>query len=989
MMKHSILFWMVSGLVLTSFSLTAQSSLHAVPLDTLILDAGDNVENIQWQISSDQENWEAIDGGTNSQFKWVLQNVPSYFRAVVSHQNCDPTYSLVLAVENDMSTYYWTDARAWENGQTPQEGETVTIPADQRIILNTSPPALSGLNINGELLFDDEADRSLTADWIMIHGKLQIGTVDEPFTKKAMVTLTGTDMSQSIMGMGNRGIMVMGGILDLHGVVPEVIWTKINNHAEKGSQNIELIETVDWKVGDEIVIAPTDYYRAGIGGVSITQETIITASTGNQLVIADGLNAHRWGLLQYATQDGMSLSPSNLLNPPAPDTEEKKTPLVLDERAEVGNLTRNIVIQAPDDDRWQTSGYGVHIMIMGPQSKAYLDGVAINRGGQRNRLGRYPFHWHMLSYSGSQTLEDATGQYIKNSTINGSRNRGIVIHGTNGVLVQNNIVFDVQGHGIFTEDAVERRNTIDGNLVLKIRNPPFGQALKQHETGEKGSSGFWISNPDNFITNNTAADCGSRGFWLAFTARPWGESSSVVAEDGLLLNPSRLLFGIFDQNTAHSNGREGIMLDEVEIDEDGNFFPFQYVSTTDGRNPHWPFATTRRFTLSNYAVWKNGHNGIWDRAFLPDNYGVVSAENCQRFFAGSGQDGIIERSLVVGTSLNHLMNGTDRPYFNFSNFPDGQSVGTPVAFATYHSAFDIKDNIVMNFPAVENTWSGVFSTDDYYFRPVEKGQIRNTNNLILNSHPGVKLRAFADYFTLASTMWDPHGVWGPVNNYVVYDEPFLTYGKTITQIEPSAAVAGAVSVPGPFYGFLDFVLHGVGDSPPQNQPYMDLMGLHVKRLDDQFNEVAEWNVQPAPNAFATLQHMRDFSTTPDGIYELSFSWNDPASFPPHPTDFSMAVENMLTEADVQLMSVEFEGALDPTVMLWIYNGYTVPYQQLNSLEEVVDSNGETWWQDKPNNKVWVKLRGGRWAFWTNDPAIDMPSSDELLYHTSILRIFEP
>ncbi len=27
---------------------------------------------------------------------------------------------------------------------------------------------------------------------------------------------------------------------------------------------------------------------------------------------------------------------------------------------------------------------------------------------------------------------------------------------------------------------------------------------------------------------------------------------------------------------------------------------------------------------------------------------------------------------------------------------------------------------------------------------------------------------------------------------------------------------------------------------------------------------------------------------------------------------------------------------------------------------VIDSDDETWWQDKSNNRVWVKIRGGRW-----------------------------
>ncbi|MFY7886817.1 MAG: hypothetical protein ACOVOV_18440, partial [Dolichospermum sp.] len=222
--------------------------------------------------------------------------------------------------------------------------------------------------------------------------------------------------------------------------------------------------------------------------------------------------------------------------------------------------------------------------------------------------------------------------------------------------------------------------------------------------------------PDNTLTNNIAAVCGAFGFWLAFTTQPWGESINVLHTDGLLLNPSRLLFGVFNNNTAHSCRNRGIMLDLVESSNAGDVVGFQYQSTTNGRNPTWPFTTLRRFTVARSKVWKNGHNGFWDRAAWPTNYEFVSADNIGRFFAGSGAEGVIERSLVIGTSLNHLMNGTDRPY-TFAGEP-GYS-----AFATYHSAFDIRDNIIVNFPAISNTNSGAFATDDYYIRPVEKGPV--------------------------------------------------------------------------------------------------------------------------------------------------------------------------------------------------------------------------------------------------------------------------
>lgn len=872
-------------------------------------------------------------------------------------------------------TLLWSSPATWSSAK-PAEGDVVTISEGSIILLDEATPSFSGLTINGILIFDRQ-DLALSSDWILINGKLEIGTEETPFLQNATLTLTGDDVEQSISGMGTRGIMVLGE-LELHGNPPAIPWTKINEHAEQGASLLVLMENVDWSPGDEIVLGPTDFYEAG-NGISVSQRIELTGVSDATLSLAETVNAHRWGLLQYATPNGMSLNSNNPITPPLPDTDSTSTPLVLDERAPVGNLSRNILIQSPDDALWNDEGFGVHIMIM-PSGSARVDGVEISRGGQRGRIRRYAFHWHILSYDGMNFLGDATGQYITNSTINSSRNRGIVIHGTNGLLVQNNVLFDIEGHGVFTEDAVERRNVIDNNLVLHVRTPWVtpSEALKVHETytGDFGSSAFWISNPDNIVTNNHAGDNVGFGFWLTFPTQPWGDHQTTLDEFGRLMNPSRIRFGVFDNNTAHSNRLQGIMLDNVEIDNDGNIGGNQYWSTTVGTNIGWPFNELRRFTLNRYKVWKNIGNGIWDRAVWANNFEVVSADNAGRFFAGSGSDGLITRSLVVGTSLNHMMNGTDRP--PQADFAGGFSSSDPAAFATYHSTFDITYNIVINFPGVVEERSGVFSTDDYYVRPVEKGQIRNEGNLIIDSHPGVKLRSFGDYFTFASALWDPHGNWGPVGNYVVYDEPFLTYGKEITVIEPDD-ISGGVSVPGPFYGFLGFVLHGVGNDYPQNQPFFDLWGIHVRRLDQDLNEVASWTVTEALPEY-TLQHMRDFATTPDAIYELTFPEEEVL-----PTDFQMDVENMRTENDTQLMGIQFDGTRTVDVGMASYGSF-FPYQEVNSLEEVRNSTGSTYWNDRQNNMIWTKLQGGVWDFWTDDPNEAVPTMDDLLYETTVFRI---
>lgn len=966
-------------LVLT-FSAQAQQTVLVKISDVVELNADEYRGSIQWQFSVDGSVWTNIEEATAGTYEAAITELPGYFRAKIDEDGCEEShYSETIQVINEEDVELWSDPATW-GGAKPVAGEEVSISAEKYILLDESPPVLGGLTIEGTLQFDRQ-NLDLTSEWIMIMGgSLRVGSEGAPFEQKATITLTDTDTDASVMGMGTRGIVVMTGSLELHGATPDVIWTKINAHGVAGATSLELIEAVDWGIGDEIVIAPTDYYEAGFTNESITQRVSLAGITDQTLTLSEGLNAHRWGLLQYASNSGMSLDADDLVTPPVADTETNKTPVILDERAEVGNLTRNIVVQAPNDDLWNNDGFGVHTMIM-PGGTAHVEGVEFKRGGQRARLRRYPFHWHMLSYSGTQTLTDATGQYFRNNSVNSSANRGIVIHGTNGVEVSNNIVYDTRGHGIFTEDAVERRNTIDGNLVLHVRNPAFGNELKQHEVGELGSSGFWISNPDNIITNNTVADCQTFGYWLSFPEQPWGLNQSVLHSDGLVLRPNRLLFGVFDNNTAHSSRLDGIHLDDVEIDNDGNTQPTQYWSTADGRTDGFPFDALRRFSLSRYKTWKHEDNGAWDRGVWTDIYEVVSADNCGRFFAGSGSDGVIERSLVVGTSLNHLMNGTGRPEIaDFQFFASA----APVAFATYHSAFSMRDNVVVNFEVDSYDRAGVFASDDYYVRPVDNGQIRNLNNKLIASHPGVKITPANDYFTLASAVWDPYGYWGIEGNYLIFDDPFLTYGKDVTILNPSTDVVGGVSAEGPFYGFLAFVLHGEGDVLPQNRYFDDLMEIYVRRLDTNLSEVGDWRVATAQPGWA-LAHMRDFAGTKDGIYELSFPDATANGTTSSPSDFQMDVESMFELEDLITVGVEFDGSIDPAVFLQQRSNLNnfIVYEEVASLDLVLSSDGERWWQDKANDRVWLKIKGGLWNSPTggeDDPFED--SANETL----ILRI---
>src|SRR3954454_19044703 len=254
----------------------------------------------------------------------------------------------------------WSNPDTWPNRKVPIAGDKVTIGRDKDVILDVSPPALGGLSIDGKLTFSNDADLELTTEWIMLHGELAIGSEAAPHTRNATITLTNTVPNEDVMaGMGDRGIMISGGTLNLHGDRTHT-WTTLSNTAKAGSTSIEVLDSSGWRVGDEIVLASTDFDPRQ------AERRTLSAIKGNAITLNAKLDYLHFGKITFD----------------------------VDERGEVGLLTRNIRLQA-SADAGEAPFYGGHVMAMGA-SKMFVEGVEFQRMGQNLKLARYPIHWHLV-----------------------------------------------------------------------------------------------------------------------------------------------------------------------------------------------------------------------------------------------------------------------------------------------------------------------------------------------------------------------------------------------------------------------------------------------------------------------------------------------------------------------------------------------------------------------------------------------------------------
>jgi G8 domain len=563
----------------------------------------------------------------------------------------------------------WSNPATWPDRKVPAAGDTVTIEKGKDVLLDVSPPSLGGLKINGKLSFSDKADVELTTESITLQGELVIGTEARPHTRQATITLTN-----NVPG-NDRGIMIAGGTLNLHGDRTNS-WTKLAGTAKAGSAKIDVLNARGWRKGDVIVLASTDFDSTQ------AEKRTIAAIAGNTITLDQPLKYMHFGKITFG----------------------------VDERGEVGLLTRNIVIQASDDA--ERSYFGGHIMAM-TGSKMYVSGVELNRMGQNMHLARYPIHWHLVG--------DGQGQYIENSSIHDTYSRCVTVHGTNNVRVENNVAFNTVGHCYFLEDAVETGNQFIHNLGMETKCHPDGKPCVPTNLGPIGSepktvfdpagqnakdvlipsdntaSTFWFTNPDNVFRDNVAAGSEATGFWLALPQHPTGafEGSEVSKTTW----PRRMRLREFKGNTAHSNF-DGFMFDRGP-QPNGHISPGGHMAQANPADANSPIVET---VIEDYTGYKNRNSGMWARGEMDTFRNLKLADNAIGYTHASGNFGRsdftsrVVDSLFVGESENTGNPGTPAEMAYGRSLPEPGLADFPIrAYEFYDYRHELDNDTFVNY----------------------------------------------------------------------------------------------------------------------------------------------------------------------------------------------------------------------------------------------------------------------------------------------------
>lgn len=400
----------------------------------------------------------------------------------------------------------WSDPQTW-GGRLPHADENVLIGEHVDVVFDTTAQ-VADLEVSGRLRFAPEAVTQLTVDtiYVMPSGVLQIGTSQSPILASSHLVFAdhAIDTVSDPLQFGN-GLIVFGTFeTDGRDVTPS-IRAAADIHA--GDQAV-LLDSVplDWAVGDQIILPGTSQRTKR--GQDLESETAVIASIdGNRLILENPVEYDHFGI--------------------------SENPFGIEVFPHVGNLTRNIVLRSenPEGVRGHTLSAGLSQTIvrdvafegLGRTSGVdRLDSTVLDANGNvthqgTNQVARYPVHAHHLH-------EGHRFDLIQSVIVDSPR-WAVAIHDTSDSNIVGNVIYDVDGGGIVTEDGTEQRNRLAGNLIVQV-NGGHGEGDRRgggrsHDFGTDGS-GIWLRMASGTIENNAVYDAvgygyNINGYGLGFT----------------------------------------------------------------------------------------------------------------------------------------------------------------------------------------------------------------------------------------------------------------------------------------------------------------------------------------------------------------------------------------------------------------------------------------------------------------------------------------
>ncbi|MEZ4104066.1 MAG: G8 domain-containing protein [Candidatus Paceibacterota bacterium] len=457
-----------------------------------------------------------------------------------THRDVIPNFAANPTVTSKQSGN-WFNPDTWTQGRIPSSEDVVLIRTGHVIKYNgTSNSEIAVIGVKGTLVFDTTINTKLKVGTILVYreGRMDVGTKSSPVQNnvKAEIIIadrplatTSPDPSTGVydpLQYGN-GIVAFG-MVNMHGKTMTPTWLRLAKEPKAGNTTLTLESAPSgWSVGDKLVLPDTRQNRiVRIYSLDTPtpidmhlEEMTIAGISGNTITLSSPL---RYDHLAGRDTDGAVVALPH-----------------------VGNLTRNIVISSENPN-----GVRGHIMFteradvdvryveldgMGRTTAEPLNNTVMENGVATqigsNQIGRYPIHFHHLM--GPENPTNTGYQFaVVGLAINDGAKWGIAVHNSHFGLIDNNVVYDIEGSGIITEEGNERENVFSNNFLVKMGTmvnsyyePRYGgvagfdRPLGFGDFGYEGTA-LWFTGMDNYVTGNVGANAAYAG--LMYNARPRG-----------------------------------------------------------------------------------------------------------------------------------------------------------------------------------------------------------------------------------------------------------------------------------------------------------------------------------------------------------------------------------------------------------------------------------------------------------------------------------
>jgi hypothetical protein len=446
----------------------------------------------------------------------------------------------------------WSSTSTWEGGTVPKAGARVQVQEGHAVVydLNSDQPIRS-VHVAGTLSFAPDKDTLLIVGLIKIQpgddaqeegfdceahltdiepGKprpaLEVGRPDQPIEArhKAIIRLAWFE------GMDKQScpaIVCCGGRMDFHGAPMNRTWLKLGATAKKGDGTVTCSEIVtDWRPGDRVLVTATQLtpdgtrHRPGSRNrLAFTEERTIRTVNGPEIELDKPLEFEHLGSGDY--------------------------------RAEIANLSRNVVVESADPD-----GVRGHTMYHSG-SAGSISYAEFRHLGKEGVLGRYSLHYHLVG-------DTMRGSSVIGASIWDSGNRWLTIHGTNYLVVRDCVGYQSVGHGFYLEDGTEVYNVLDRNLAVQaFMGKPLPKQALPFDQNE--GAGFWWANSLNTFTRNVSCENDRYGFRFEATQTSALKLTLPIRQpDGSTrkVDIRTLPFVRFEDNESHCEGLYGFNLGE-------------------------------------------------------------------------------------------------------------------------------------------------------------------------------------------------------------------------------------------------------------------------------------------------------------------------------------------------------------------------------------------------------------------------------------------